>query len=308
MRIIERLEDINECRDSAIALGNFDGIHKGHVEVICSAVNTPDMLHAVFTFSANPHGGRTLVTAAHKERIMESLGVEVLYRIDFSDVREMEPEEFFEEVLIEKCCAKKIVCGEDFRFGKSARGDTKLLKELCDKTDIELEIANPVMENGEMISSTEIRKYIKSGEIKKANAMLGRPFDYSLEVIHGNHIGTGLGMPTINQALPENFILPKFGVYASFVKVDGKLYYGVTNIGVKPTVGSDRVLSETWMPEFKGDLYGRRIHVYLLEFIRPEEKFPSIEVMKNQVLKDADTAHEICLKTESEVTKIIQMF
>ena len=114
----------------------------------------------------------------------------------------------------------------------------------------------PVLEGGEKVSSTRIRAAVEAGDIPLANRLLGRPFGFSLEVIHGNHIGTGLGTPTINQALPEGFVLPRFGVYASWVRIDGRYYYGVTNIGVKPTVGSDRVLAETWMPEFSGDLYG----------------------------------------------------
>ena len=129
----------------------------------------------------------------------------------------------------------------------------------------------PVLEDGEKVSSTRIRAAVEAADIPLANRLLGRPFGFSLEVIHGNHIGTGLGTPTINQAIPDNFVLPKFGVYASWVRVGGKYFAGVTNIGLKPTVGSDRVLSETWMPDFSGDLYGKRVRLFLLRFLRPEK-------------------------------------
>ena len=143
------------------------------------------------------------------------------------------------------------------------------------------------------MSSTRIRAAVEAADIPLANRLLGRPFGFSLEVIHGNHIGTGLGTPTINQAIPDNFVLPKFGVYASWVRVGGKYFAGVTNIGLKPTVGSDRVLSETWMPDFSGDLYGKRVRLFLLRFLRPEKKFGSLQELKEEISKNARQAKEI---------------
>ena len=143
------------------------------------------------------------------------------------------------------------------------------------------------------MSSTRIRAAVEAADIPLANRLLGRPFGFSLEVIHGNHIGTGLGTPTINQAIPDNFVLPKFGVYASWVRVGGKYFAGVTNIGLKPTVGSDRVLSETWMPDFSGDLYGKRVRLFLLRFLRPEKKFGSLQELKEEISKNTRQAKEI---------------
>ena len=136
---------------------------------------------------------------------------------------------------------------------------------------------------------------MKRGDLPLANRLLGRPFGFSLEVIHGNHIGTGLGMPTINQAIPEGFVQPRFGVYASWCRVDGGYHWGVTNIGVKPTVGSDQVLAETWMPQFSGDLYGRRVRLFLLRFIRPERKFGSLGELKEEIDKNAAQAKAIAM-------------
>lgn len=276
----------------SVALGNFDGLHKGHLSVLEAAKSKGYPL-AVFTFWQNPHEGSFLITREEKAEIFASLGVELLVSVDFNDVRSMSALSFFEEVLVKKLRAKNLACGEDFRFGERAQGNVSLLRELCKQQSIELEVVRPVLYQGERISSTRIREALETGELRTANEMLGREFGFSLEVIHGNHIGTGLGMPTINQNLPNGFILPKFGVYASFVLVEGKLQFGVTNIGVKPTVGSERVLSETWMPDFSGDLYGKKLRIYLIDFIRAERKFSSLEEMKAEVMKNAEEARRI---------------
>ena len=175
----------------------------------------------------------------------------------------------------------------------AARGDVALLRHLCCQAGVELYVVPPVTDSGEKVSSTRIRKAVEEGDIPMANRLLGRPFGFSLEVIHGNHIGTGLGTPTINQAIPEGFVLPRFGVYASWCRVGGQYFYGVTNVGLKPTVGSDRVLAETWLPEFSGDLYGKRVWVFLLEFLRPEKKFASLEELKAAIQENARQAKAV---------------
>ena len=299
MEIINDIGYLQINRETAVALGNFDGLHRGHAEVIQAAVRADGLLPAVFTFTENPHPAAQLTTFREKRLILQGLGAEVLIAVDFETVRDMDAEEFAVELLINKCRARRLCCGEDYRFGHKARGDITLLKALCKKHGVEVEVVPSARMNGEKISSTRIRSAIEAGEIRQANSMLGRCFAYSFEVIHGNHIGRGLGTPTINQALPENFILPRFGVYATVARIDGKQYcYGVTNIGVKPTVGSDRVLSETWMPDFQGDLYGKRVRLYLLDFIRPERKFSSLEEMKEEILRNAQTAKEITEKAD----------
>lgn len=301
MEIINDIGSLQMERETAVALGNFDGLHRGHAEVIKAAVRAGGLVPAVFTFTENPHPAAQLTTFREKRLILQGLGVETLIAVDFEDVRNMRAEEFVTDLLIDKCRARRLCCGGDYRFGYKAEGDIALLKALCEKRGVEVEVVPSARAGGEKISSTRIRSAIEAGEIRQANDMLGRCFAYSFEVIHGNHIGRGLGTPTINQALPENFILPKFGVYATVARIDGEhYYYGVTNIGVKPTVGSDRVLSETWMPDFRGDLYGKRVRLYLLDFIRPERKFASLDEMKEEILRNAKTANEITRKADWE--------
>lgn len=297
MRIVKRLEDIREDPPCSLALGAFDGLHRGHMAVVQAAVRGKTegrfASSGVFTFETSPSGSPAVLTGEDKEEILREQGVDLLYSFRFSDLKNLPAEEFVRDVLFGKCRAVRLCCGEDFRFGKGAKGDVSLLSRLCREHGAELTVVPPVLEDGEKISSTRIRAAVEAGDIPLANRLLGRPFGFSLEVVHGNHIGAGLGTPTINQALPEGFILPPFGVYASWARVDGRAYYGVTNIGVKPTVGSDRVLSETWMPDFSGDLYGKKVRLFLFQFIRPERKFDSLEELKAEIGKNARQAKEI---------------
>ena len=297
MKIVRSLEEMGETAPSSLALGAFDGLHRGHMAVIRRACAPGEggrrLQPAVFTFSRSPAGNSAVLTGRDKERLLEDAGVEVLYSLEFSQVKDWEAEAFVEQVLFETCAARRLCCGEDFRFGRGARGDTALLQTFCDRRGVELTVVPPVKEGGEKVSSTRIRAAVEAGDISLANRLLGRPFGFSLEVIHGNHIGTGLGTPTINQAIPEGFVLPRFGVYASWCRVGGEYFYGVTNVGVKPTVGSDRVLAETWMPEFQGDLYGKRVRVFLLEFLRPEKKFGSLEELKAAIQTNGEQAKEV---------------
>lgn len=292
MKITTRLEDIQENHPCSLALGAFDGLHRGHMAVIHAAVRQ-DMDAGVFTFTAGPKGTSAVLTPEDKVLLLEQAGIQRLYRMDFESLRHMEPERFFQEILLEKCHAARLCCGEDFRFGRNAAGDVSLLSALCERAGVELEILPPVMEDGEKISSTLIRSALERGDIPLANRLLGRPFGFSLPVVHGNHIGHTLGTPTINQALPDGFVQPRFGVYAAWCLAEGKYYHGVANIGVKPTVGSDCVLAETWMPDFSGDLYGKPVRLFLLEFLRPEQKFPSLDALRDEIRKNARQAEEI---------------
>lgn len=309
MKIVQVLEAHPPAMDCAIALGNFDGLHVGHVRVIRAAVNSPGLHGAVFTFQENSHQQPGLLMRADKEALIAEIGVERLYSVSFEEVRDLSPEVFFREILLKRCGAKKLCCGKDFRFGKEARGSVERLERLCGQAGIELEVVPYVSQEGERVSSTGIRKAIQEGDLARANRMLGRPFGFVMEVIHGNHIGRKLGTPTVNQALPQGFLLPRFGVYVSVMSLRDRgpcgdvlsrifsgapaedSYYGVTNIGVKPTVGSDRVLAETWMPEYTGaHLYGKKLRLYLYRFLRPERKFGSLEEMKTEILKNAAEA------------------
>lgn len=302
MKIIHTLGEMETPGAAcSLALGAFDGLHRGHMAVIHAACapgkDGQCWEPAVFTFRASPSGNSAVLTGRDKERILEHTGIQTLYSLEFQQVRDWEAETFVRDVLFGKCNARRLCCGQDFRFGKGARGDVTLLRELCEKAGVELYVVPAVMDGGEKVSSTRIRKAVEAGDIPLANRLLGRPFGFSLEVIHGNHIGgTLLGTPTINQAIPEGFVLPKFGVYASWCRIGGQYFYGVTDVGVKPTVGSDKVLAETWMPDFTGDLYGKRVRVFLLEFLRPERKFASLDELREAIEKNGVEAKAVAAR------------
>lgn len=282
----------------AAALGSFDGLHLGHRQVIGNTLSVPGLRPAVITFQQNPSVSLQkkpvplLTTNEQKLALLEEMGVEVVYLLSFEQIRDMEPEDFV-EALYRVCRVRALSCGFNFRFGKNGRGDAGLLKELCREKGIELSVTPPVSVAGETVSSTRIRACLEQGDVQQAGQLLGRPFGYDFEVTHGRKLGRTWGTPTINQPFPQGYVLPRFGVYASLVEVEGQKYYGVTNIGVKPTVGSDCALSETWIPEFSGDLYGKKVPVELLDFIRPERKFDSLDQLKNEILENGVLARKI---------------
>lgn len=299
LKNLAELEASPKKPGGSLALGAFDGLHRGHMSVLRAAAASPyERNWGVFTFSDRPFGKQALLLAQDREALLQAAGAAFVVAPAFEEVRTLSAEDFAVRVLFGACGAKRLSCGEDFRFGRGAAGDVLLLKRLCEENGAELVIVPPVMDGEEKVSSTRIRSAVERGDLPLANRMLGRAFGYTLPVIHGNHLGTGLGAPTLNQAMPQDFVLPPFGVYASFAKIDGSWHYGVTNIGLKPTVGSDHVLSETWLPGFSGDLYGKEVKVSLLAFLRAEQKFPSLKALQEEIQKNGKEAKEIALQTE----------
>lgn len=288
MEILETF-NIHDAPPASLALGTFDGLHLGHRAVLKAALASA-YSPQVFTFKRSPSGDPSLITQEGKAAMLDSMGIERMYSMDFRALRDMDAETFARDILMGRLNARRLCCGEDFHFGRGAAGDIELLGRICGECGVELMMVPPVMDGGEKVSSTRIRRAVSQGDIPTANRLLGRPFGFTLEVIHGNHIGTGLGTPTINQALPEELALPRFGVYAAWCYTGSGEFYGVCNVGVKPTVGSDRVLAETWMPEFAGDLYGKQVRVELIDFIRPERKFGSLDELKAEIKRNAETA------------------
>lgn len=280
----------------AIALGNFDGIHKGHTAVIKAAVQAAlagDMIPTVLLLSPLPScviGSRAvkeLMTEADKEKLLTDMGVEVV-RIDFLKIKDYSPQEFFVKILAGELNAGMLSCGFNYRFGKNGEGDSTLLGWLCDITGIRISVAPAVSVGGENVSSTRIRAAVESGDIEAVNSMLGREFGYTLEVVHGDKLGRTLDCPTINQLFPEGLIVPKYGVYASQTCVDGQWYRSVTNIGCRPSFESDQQRSETHIIGYDGDLYGKFIEVRLQKYKREEMKFDSLEELKEQLAKDKE--------------------
>lgn len=287
--------------ESAVALGNFDGLHAGHRKVISLAAAGKErgLIPTVLTFADNPladlggqSGGRIL-SRREKIRLMEELGVEQLYILEFAAIRDLSAEEFVDRVLVGALKAKRACCGFNFTFGRGGKADSAALRGLCAARGVETDVAGAVLLEGTPVSSTRIRGLVENGRMEEAARLLGRPFGYCSPVLRGRRLGRRLGAPTLNQALPGGFVRPKFGVYVSQVRLDGACWAGVTNVGVKPTVGSESASAETWMPDYRsGDLYGRTVRVDLLHFLRPEHKFPGLSELRLQILRDAEQTKE----------------
>lgn len=288
-------------KKTAVALGNFDGLHKGHLAVINEAVMEKHngLLPCIVTFDEHPqkilsgNAPKRLMSRNLCEKETEKLGCKTV-RISFEAVKNMSPEEFVSEILIKKLNAGFVACGFNYRFGKNGEGNAEILSELCKKHSICFKCVDGVDFECESISSTKIRNALQNGEIERANTMLGRHFSYDFEVVHGAGIGAKLiGFPTINQIFPEDHIVPKSGAYSSAAVIDGKLYPAMTNIGIRPTVGGTQTRSETFILGFSGDLYGTNTQVKLISYIREEKKFPSLEALSAQLKKDSVKAEMI---------------
>ena len=282
----------------AVALGTFDGFHSGHKMVIDKARLSVGK-SAVLLFDQHPQkvlfkkSPGELITETQRNKLLKSWSVEPI-TVSFSEIMSLTYEEFFYKILVEKLGATALSCGFNYRFGANANGNPENLRELCEKQGIELFVSDAVLFEGEPVSSTRIRSLIKQGDIESANAMLGREFSYDFLVVHGDARGRTIDSPTINQFFTEDFIVPQYGVYASYSIIDGKKYPSVTNVGIRPTIeGTSKERSETNIIGFEGDLYDKQISVQLLKKIREEMKFSGLDELRAQIARDREVSKKI---------------
>lgn len=282
---------------TAVALGKFDGIHLGHRLLIDGLLREKQngCQALVFTFGSTPNevlnGGvqKNIYTQEEKAFYFEELGIDVLLEYPFTkEFAALAPEEFVTECLVKHLGVRAIYVGEDFRFGRGRSGKVSLLQSMGEQYHFDVHAIPKKTKHGKVISSTTIRDLLES-HFYAANDMLGNPYFVLGEVIHGKHLGNTIGYPTMNQIIPREKLFPAFGVYASRVEIDGVTYRGISNLGKKPTIeGRHRLGLETYVLGYTGDLYGRILKTELLFFIRPEEKFSSIEALKKQIQNDID--------------------
>lgn len=298
MKIIT-LENTAPEEKTAVALGLFDGLHKGHAAVISAALSETknNLSPAVFTFKTatitTKGSMKAILSEDLKEELLKEMGVKVYLSPEFSLLKELPPKDFVKTVLNDTLNAGAVICGEDFRFGKNAAGNAELLKEECKALGIKTRIIPPVMQDGEIISSSGIRKTVELGDLEAVRRYTGRPLLLSLPVIRGNQLGRTMQFPTINQKPLGNQLLPPFGVYASAALINGEWRTSMTNIGIKPTIGGQEFpLAETNIFDFQGDLYGKTILIALYGFIRPERKFESFQELSGQLKKDVYSVKE----------------
>ncbi len=296
MEIIAGTLDFQLNRDTAVAIGKFDGLHLGHQKLLTEVLQkkADGLAACVLTFDPSPavlfgfSDGRELNTLQEKRSILEQMGVEVLMEFPMREETAcMSPTDFVEDMLVKRLRTKWIIAGTDVSFGDKGAGDAALLQKLSEKCGYQLITIDKVKYEDEDISSTRIRKSLEQGDMPYVESLLGRPYSVSGEVVHGRALGRKLGMPTVNLVPPANKLVPPCGVYYSEVVLEEKVYPGISNIGYKPTVNEERILGvETYIYDFDRDIYEKEISVRLLAFKRPEKHFENIEELKQQMAED----------------------
>jgi riboflavin kinase/FMN adenylyltransferase len=286
---------------TAVALGNFDGLHIGHMSLlkkIKEREESEGLASCVWTFTE--HTLNILKSDFHvpyitekdeKIEILQQENIDCLVFQDFNLVRYLAPEEFIEKILINDLNAQTVVCGYNFRFGRNGAGDADFLKARLERENIKTVIIPPVICEGQAVSSSFVRTLIQIGDMPRARKFLGRPFSIKFPVVYGKQLGRNIGVPTMNQIFPTGHVIPACGIYACTCEVGNRMYKAVTNIGVRPTIkDGDFLNSETHLIDFDGDLYGRNIKVNFHFKFRDEIKFSNLDELQEQIKKDIEFA------------------
>lgn len=286
-----------------VVLGNFDGLHRGHQQLIRLGRQIADENGerlAVFTFHPQIQqvfdpGFCYLLTDADKQKKFRELRVDDIETVPFEEsIAHLSPEEFVQQILVDRMQARHVVVGFNYSFGYKGAGTSQMLQELCAQHGITVTIMEPCYVDGQVVSSTAVRTALREGNIAQVNSMLG--YVYSLEgtVVKGNQIGRTIGFPTANLYPPEQLLLPVNGVYAAITEVNGKRYPGILNIGLRPTIKNSVGLNvEVNLFDFSEDIYGKTIRTELHYFLRPEVKFNGLDALKAQLKQDEERTREL---------------
>ncbi len=304
MKYIRDTFDFSVSEPSAVALGKFDGIHRGHRCLLREIKKGEELGYksVVFTFDRSPKSlsdpnAKVLLTNREKEQIFAEIGIDYVIECPFTEeLRRMEPDAVL-KFFTDRINAKVIVTGTDFCFGYERKGTYRDLQKHEAEFGYRTKVMDKVQSEGLDISSSRIRALIGDANLQEANLLLGYPYFMTSAVDHGNRFGHEMGIPTINQTPPAEKLLPPNGVYASAVSVDGRTWYGATNIGQKPTTGEGQPLGvETHIFDFDSQIYGQEVKVAFLAYLREEKQFASVAELRGQIARDCDMARGICEK------------
>lgn len=307
LRVIHHWKGLAEGdRGAAVALGNFDGVHRGHQRVIAQAAKGAQAHGCPLgVISFEPHPRRVfqpdqptfrLMTPHQQARALEDLGVDRFYILNFDyEMASLTDREFVEKVLVGGLGVRHVAVGFDISFGKGRSGSPEAMRAYGEEFGFSVSVAEAVGSDGEKFSSTAVRQALRDGHPEVAAAILGRPFAIEGVVRRGKQLGRELGFPTANVMLGD-YVVPKFGIYATRTRLpDGREIAGASSIGVNPTTGQEQPRLEVWLFDFDEDLYGQQIETDLIAFLRPEEKFETIELMVEQIRRDEAAARRLLL-------------
>lgn len=299
MKIFNSLDEIKNIEDTVIALGNFDGVHKGHQEIIARTVSSAGVAgfkSAVFTFSNHPKNlmnrsetiaVKNILYPDEKAKVIESLGVDYLFNIPFDEtILNMDPIDFIDDLLIGTLKMKEVYCGFNYRFGYKAAGSAEILMQEGLKKGFGIHILEPYNIDGKLVSSSLIRKLIEEGDLEQCTKYMGRLYAVDGEVVVGNKLGRTIGFPTSNIVIDESMVTPPNGVYITYCTYNGVRYPSITNVGVKPTIGQHNKNVETHIFNFDRELYGKNIRVEFIKKTRDEQKFDSVEALSKKITDD----------------------
>lgn len=286
----------NEDKSNYVALGNFDGLHLGHLSLIRKTVESAKINNCnsmVFTYKNHP---KTLVSPdkvpklimdmEEKIRCLEKENIDIVVLKEFTkEFMAIEPEEFINRLCV-KYKVKGIIVGFNFRFGNKNKGDIKLLEALKEKYGYELLVLSPFKYKEDLISSTKIRENILNGNLEEANNMLSRPYSIKGEIIHGKKLGRTIGFPTANLKINHENVIPKIGVYYTNIEINKKIYKGITSVGYNPTVNGKQLTIETFILDFSKEIYGEEIRIYFVKRIRDEIKFDTLDQLIEELKSD----------------------
>jgi riboflavin kinase / FMN adenylyltransferase len=293
----------NSRKRTVVTIGNFDGVHLGHQKILSGVVERAranDLESAVLTFYPHPAcvlrpdaAPMLLMTLEQRLAAFDAMGINASLVLQFdAELAKISAEDFAKTFLVDSLRAKTVLVGENFRFGNRQGGDVKLLQEIGRRSDFEVVIVPPVVENGVIVSSTAVRDALRDGRVADVEPLLGRPFSLKGEIRPGTGKGRELVVPTLNLAT-EQETLPKTGVYATATVVGPKIYWSVTNIGVRPTFNGQNLAIESHLFDFAEQLTSGKMEVIFLKRLRDERKFSDPEALREQVLKDIEQARSV---------------
>ena len=294
MKVFNSLEEINNIEPTVVALGNFDGVHKGHQQIIGRTVKSAEaagLKSAVFTFSnhtrtllKNLPAVKNILYPEEKAAVMEGMGIDYMFNIPFTkEVMSMSPERFVKEILVDAFRIREAYCGFNYSFGYKAQGTSEVLMHEGLKHGFGIHVQEPYMIDGIVVSSTYIRQLISEGRMEECTRFMGRMYSIGGEVVVGNKLGRTIGFPTSNVMIDESMASPPNGVYITYCSYNGVKYPSITNVGVKPTIGTYSKNVETHIFNFDKELYGKQIRVEFVKQTREERKFSGIEELSRQI-------------------------